>query len=280
MKEDIDLVFSGSGTLFPCHLGALASLQRDGKKVRRVAGTSGGALVAAAVAHGMSVARAMELVEGLLKKEILDSQMVWWNPLGFLNGYGIHKGDKIHAALRKVFPGRMNEADLTWGCFVVDIGTKLPVWINSRAHGHLHTADVVMASMSIPLFFRMRTIRNMPGEYVDGGASINFGMSVWDDVPERRTIGVRFKAGKPKRKKIANFVGYIGALVALLVDNANRGHVSRKRWASVINIESAGDGMNFDLDKGDIEKLFLEGSNSAGKFLHREIANDTARRGS
>jgi NTE family protein len=274
-KQEIDLVFSGSGTLFPCHVGAWSQIAKR-HKVRRVAGTSGGAVVAAAMAHGMSSAKALDLSEELLRKEILDSQMTWWKPWGFLNGYGMHKADKIHKALQKIFPGRMNEADLTWGVFVVDMETKRPLWINSREHGHLFTADVVAASLSIPMFFRMRRIRNLKGHFVDGGASINFGMKVWDDVPDRPTFGVRFKAGTPKRSPIKNFLGYIVALVALLIDNANRGHVSRKRWANVIDIQSTGDGMNFDLDGDDVRNLFLEGADSADLFFRRlDGANGT-----
>lgn len=276
-SEDIDLVFSGSGTLLVCHLGAYATILKHGKRPRRVAGTSGGACVAAAIAHGMPTARALELVDKVLNQDVLDQQATWWKPWGFLNGYGIHKGDKIHKALKEVFPGRMNEAGLTWGVFVVDVETKLPLWINSRSHGHLFTADVVMASMSIPLFFRAREIKNLKGMFVDGGASINFGMEVWDDVPDRRTIGVRFRAGKPKRSKVKNFVEYIGALVSLLIDNANRGHVSRKRWASVVDIVSTGDGMNFDLDSDAKTKLFLEGAKSAEAFFLDGGTNGEAR---
>lgn len=265
VKEFVDKVYSGSGTLFPCHIGVWHSCQAAGVVAKRVAGTSGGAAVAAAEAHGMDPRDALELAKKLLGPSLLDRS--WWP----LRSYGLHGGAKIHKQLKKVFPGRMSEADLTWGVFVVDLEKGRPVWVNSKKHGHVKTADAVMASMAIPLFFKMRKIHGMKGTFVDGGASINFGMEVWDDVPSRRTVGSRFQhSDNPERKKIENIVDYTRQMMGVLVDNANHTHVSRKRWADVIQIKSAGDGMSFDVDEEWVEARFMEGVHAGDRFFSGE----------
>lgn len=261
----IDLVFSGSGTLFPCHIGAYTAIRKQGFVVKRVAGTSGGAVVAAAIAHGMSPEDMLSISKKLLNKKILDRQWFPWRD------YGLHRADKIHKAISEILPGKMGDVAIPFGVFTVDLETGRVVFI-SRSEKKVPVADAVTASMSIPFFFRAREIRGMKGYHVDGGVSANFAMGVWDDIPTRRTIGVRFRFNpNPPRKPVKSIVDFTRATMGALVDNANRTHVSRKRWQNVIQIETDGDGMNFDLSSSDVQKLYNDGYESALRYLRRGI---------
>ena len=52
--KDVFLIFEGGGAKCIAHIGALRALERRGFKIRGVAGTSAGALIAALVAAGYS----------------------------------------------------------------------------------------------------------------------------------------------------------------------------------------------------------------------------------
>lgn len=269
MTEPIDLVFSGSGTLVPAHVGAYSALMDAGFEVVRVAGTSGGAIMAAGIAAGWDTRRMMDLAHELLRdNKVLDPQASWWRPWGFLRGYGIHAFDEAHALLRRYLPGKMEDASMEWGVFVLDLETRRPVFISSRVHGHVPTADAVLASASIPLFARMRSIPGMPGNaYVDGGAATNFGMGVWDDVPLRRTVGVRFSPGQTARRKVTSLLRFGQALAEVLIENAGRTYVSKKKYANVIEVRSDGNGLDFDLSPEEVRDRFREGEAAAKLWL-------------
>lgn len=261
---DCDLVLSGSGTLLPCHIGAVHRLSAV-YRVRRVAGTSGGAIVAAALAHGMDTDEMLLLCRELFAEGILDRR-----PFGLLrDGWGLHAFDRVHAFAQRHLPGSMSKAELTWGAFVVDVETRKPVWLNSRRHGNLSTADVVTASASIPFFARARPIQGLPGLFIDGGVSANFALGVWDDLPDRPTIGVRFRGGGARRT-VDSLPAFVRSVVGTLIDNANRTHISKKRYADVIEIDSDGDGMDFGLSPADIERRYEEGRAAADAWLRGE----------
>ena len=52
--KDIDLVLSSSGVRAPCFIGAIDALKERGYNIRRIAGSSGGAIIAAGYALGMT----------------------------------------------------------------------------------------------------------------------------------------------------------------------------------------------------------------------------------
>jgi predicted acylesterase/phospholipase RssA len=262
--EDIDLVFSGSGTLFPCHVGAYSALVTGGRRPVRVAGTSGGALVAAGVAHGMEPGTMLDLAKAALGAGAYDAEPL----MLFARGWGVSPAERIGRLLRKHFPGTMGEAALPWKALVVDVEERAPVVLDSTLTPNLPTADVVLASMAIPFAFRARKIPGVPGLFCDGGVAANFAMSVFDDAPHRRTVGIRFR-GVTVRRPVSTIVEYALAVQATLVDNANRSYVSKKRYADVIEVVSRGDSMDFTMTPADVQARFNEGHFTASDWLRR-----------
>jgi NTE family protein len=257
---EIDLVLSGSGMLFPCHIGAYAYLVEQGVTIKRVAGTSGGSIVAAGIAHDWTPDRALALAKDMASKPLLDANWLLWR------GTGLFKGDRIHDILREHLPGNMTMSNKRWGAFVVDVWTRQGFFVSSHHHetsmntisgSDLSTADVVRASISIPFWFKMTKLRNRP--QIDGGVKLNFGMGIWDDEANRPTIGIRFKSTEGKERKIKGVTETVAAVVSMLTDNANHTYVSKKRWPFVIEIESKGDSMDFDIDEEWVQRRFNEG---------------------
>ena len=72
MNRNIKLVLSGSGTLYPVFVGAIKRLIKKGHQVQAICGTSGGAIVAAAIAGGMPIEDLEKLVKRLLPIDMVD----------------------------------------------------------------------------------------------------------------------------------------------------------------------------------------------------------------
>jgi len=256
----VDLVFSGSGTLIPCHVGAWAALDKGGAEIKRVAGTSGGGIVAAGIALGWRPDEARTLGQRFLAGGLLDPS--WW----FFDRWGVHKWEKLRKLFAKHLPGKMGDTKIELRVMVVDLETQRPVELTSSTHPHLAIADVLAATSSIPAFAKVQKIKGLPGTFVDGGVSTNFAMGIFDDVPDRRTIGVRLVTS-PGRKRIKNVSEWAIALVGSMHDAANRSYVSSKRWADVIEVRSKGDGMDFMLGSTEVDALYNEGESAATDWL-------------
>jgi NTE family protein len=274
-QTEVDLVLSGSGTLIPCHLGAIARLQAGGYKVRRIAGTSGGAIVAAGIAHGFEIGEMLDLCRELLRNnKMLDLQFSWWRPWRFFKGYGLHGFDIFHKEIRTRFDGalagRLEDAEMEWGVFVADLETRQPVFLHSKRNCHVSTPDAVVASASIPIFAQARRISGANGLFVDGGLATNFGLGVWDDNKERQTIGIRFKSKSGgARKAVTSFMDFTKALLEIVLELINRTHISSKRYAHVVEIRSDGDSLDFSLTDEQITDRYQEGWDAAEAWLEK-----------
>lgn len=260
-KKRIDLVLSGSGTLFPCHIGAVCRLTKE-VTIARVSGTSGGGLVAAAIAAGWSTKRMMDLSKQVLHGNMLDRS--WWP----FDRIGLHNGNKIHRLLATELPGRLADMDIPWGATAVDLWTRSPVFLSSADYPNMAIADLLRATMSIPFWFKATKIPGMGDHlYVDGGISENLPMGVWDNIPTRPTIGIRFQSSIGKSIPAKNTKSQVEAVLSSMLDAANHTHISKKHWAHVVSIQTKGNGMDFDLTSKEVDKLYQDGWNSMDRAL-------------
>ena len=264
MKEPVDVVYSGGGTLVCTEAGAHARLceQYD---VVATTGTSAGSMVAAA--HGVGFTptqiRALLLKTFGSGKSLLDGSL-----FGTFNGFGYYKGDRIHSILRQAFPGRMSQLKHDTRIVVCDLWTRQPVLVTRESHPGALVADVVRCSMSIPVFFQAARLEQDNARlYVDGGCAVNFALDAMDDRPER-TIGVRFHENHevlPVRG--GDWKAYANAMASLFMYASNNAHESSKTTASVIRIETKEDSLKFDLTAADVSRRYSEGWNSVQSWL-------------
>lgn len=259
-KTKIDLVMSGSGTLLVCHIGAYARL-RQAYDVERVAGTSGGGIVAAGVAFGWEPSEMMDLTRRFLNPKMLERNWIPWN------GWSLNRNRRPRKLIRQELPYKMGDAKIPFGVFVLDVEMKETVFLNSWDHPDVPLEYALMSTACIPFFFKAMRIPGVEGLFVDGGATANFAMNVWDDNP-RPTIGVRFE-GKPRRRAVRNTVDFTRQLVGSLVDNANHTNNSTKSDTRIVEIKSRGDSMAFDIDEDELKLRFSEGYQAADAYIKR-----------
>jgi len=262
-RETIDLVLAGAGGLLPCHLGAWNALERlAAVDIARVGGTSAGAIIAACIAHGFTPDETRTLLTRFLGGNFLDPQ--FW----FFNGWGINRWRRMRSRLQEIFPGLMGEACIPWVAYVTDLETQSPLALRSdrKPFCDLRTADVLAATSAVPAMIAVQRIEGLPGVFVDGGVTVNFGMATFDDIPLRRTIGVRFQ-DKPRRRDVKNTHQWASSVIGSLARAASHTYVSRKRYADVIEVKSEGDSMDFTLSADDIAAREAEGFSAVKTWL-------------
>jgi NTE family protein len=270
-REPIDLVLSGGASHIVAIAGAALELDEHRCDVVRVAGSSAGAAVAAAIAFGITRRKIVSLLMRMLEgNTLLDSQV-----LPFF-GWGWYKGEVLRQALRSVFGEMtMGEAHLHLKVVVCDVYTRRPVVIDSKNpdHADLLVVDALYASMAIPFFFRPGKLGGVFGNrlFVDGGTAMNFAMHVWDDVPERRTVGVRVDPGSDNSERPTRKVSeYVAAIAELVLWAASNAHISKKLWADVITVPAIGSGLDFALTPGLFSERFSGGIDAVKRWVRNE----------
>ena len=137
----VGLALSSGGSKTVAHLGVVHRLQQTGVPVDAIAGTSGGAMIAAAVAAGIPHERRrrhLEEIAGLLGVRRWDVNVP--------PRTGVMKGQRLRDALDRMLEGR-TFADLQVPLFLVatDLGTGDEAVLDEGS-----LADAVRASLSIP----------------------------------------------------------------------------------------------------------------------------------
>lgn len=285
--QPVDLVFAGGGTLVVSLVATYFALHRLGLKVARVGGVSAGSLAALCVAYGLSEDQAKRLLKNILGsgKDLLDESII--SPF---TRYGVHKGDALHAYIQRTFPEKLDGARIPLRIVTYDIDAECPIVFDSERCPDVRVADVAMASCSIPLWFGVRRITSVPGRHSDGGQKANFPMDLFDDVPTRRTIGIRFKsplennyhfyttqAAYPRLRPARDLPDAVGRHMKAIVNNLNHTHVSSKRWQNVIDIETSGNGLDFTLSEAEIESMWQDGDRTAMAWAKLQAAETMLR---
>jgi NTE family protein len=243
MRMDADLVLEGGGVKGIGLVGAYTSLTEAGYQIRRVAGTSAGAIVGALIAAGMpadELQRVMRQVDyGHFEDEgFLDHLGLVGKGLSLLFEKGIYEGSYLHTWLEGLLVklGSRTFGDLR----IEDPDPSLPpekayrlvVMASDVTRGELvhlpwdyerygrkaddqPIADAVRASMSIPFFyepvrFTGKGPRGKPqvSYMVDGGMLSNFPIDVLDRTdgkpPRWPTFGIKLSA-KPAASVVQKF---------------------------------------------------------------------------
>lgn len=236
-RRDADLVLEGGGVKGIGLVGACSVLSDAGYRIRRVAGTSAGAIVGALLAAGMTPQQMQDLMQTLDYRQFKDEGLLdRFGPLGKLGSLlgekGIYEGKALHRWIDELLQA---QGVRTFGDLKItdDADTALPagksyglvVMVSDVTRGrlmrlpwdyHLYgldpdtqpVADAVRASMSIPFFYepvrleaRLENGKKTICYQVDGGMLSNFPVWVFDrtdeNPPRWPTFGVKLSARRP-----------------------------------------------------------------------------------
>lgn len=161
-KKKIGLSFSGGGARAVAHIGIIKALRENGIEADHVAGTSGGAVVGALYAAGISVEEMMDFAAQGKLSRLFQAK---------LPTRGLTSLDFLENLLDQYITADTFEAlDIPLTVMTSNLNTGRATPISS---GPLYTA--VMASCAIPLMFKPIEIENEL--YADGGIFDNMPVS-------------------------------------------------------------------------------------------------------
>ena len=211
-RNIINLALKGGGVKGIAYVGALHELDKLGhyKNIKRVSGTSAGALVALMVALKLTP----DQIESLMRSLDFNRFKQGWNPLRFLGKYGFYSGNEIFEFIYECYHASplLLDRNSTFKDLMEAGGKDLIVFASNLNENTINefsehqspdciVAEAVRASMSIPFFFKSWKFTNdIPNDhiYVDGGVTFNYPLSFFDHprfnddpwTPNEETIGL------------------------------------------------------------------------------------------
>jgi NTE family protein len=252
---EVDLVLSGSGTRFPVFIGALKALEEKNVDIVRVAGTSGGALIAACIACKI---KADDLFQMVLKTDFKTFKD--FSLISLVRNYGLYKGDVIEK-LSNTVTGGITFRYLPIDCRIIACN---PLHSQKMVFSKANTPDMKLSeairySTSIPLIFGYKKYQDVP--IVDGMLSSNYPIDTFDD-NERKTLGLRITTSSRQKccfNKL-NIFEYIWFLVESLIISLENENIEDSKNADTINLDAKKfDPINFDLTETDKNEMFQLG---------------------
>ncbi len=278
-----DAVFEGGGVKGVAFVGALKRLEEEGIKISRIAGTSGGAIVAALACAGYTADQMKDIlwqksfndfanINIFLKKRwrIIFSRYIWDVISLFLSGsgYGVFKTDKFYKWIKVLLKQKgvtdFKSAPLYLRVFAVDLLRQKLLQFDRDKTPDLEVAEAVRLSMSLPLFFRAKIKKN--ALIVDGGILANYPIDTFSDKDSLiSTIG--FKLISKERilppSFPRNIFAYLMRIFETMQSAYERIHVEDAEWARTVPIPTGAiSTIKFDLT--DDEKKFLWDSGYRG----------------
>lgn len=291
-----NLVFEGGGVLGIAYAGAMKALETHYPNhnilndIGQVAGTSAGAITAAAVSAGYTADEVRKLMQETNFKNFEDK----WNPFRILSKYGLYKGDALLAFAKKVI-GAKTDPNATFRdfeknnfkhlrVFATDLNVKNVREFSVRRTPDVVVAEAVRASMSIPIFFSAWQFKNLNQQqyefahhiFVDGGTVYNYPINTFDEDGKvnTKTLGFHLvdKAGKGKETglEMGQPAKYVRVLFDTLLDaqeiDFDRDSEQKKR---TVNIDDHGiSATDFSLNKAKQELLLKSGEEATNEFLN------------
>jgi NTE family protein len=196
-----NLVFKGGGVRGVAYIGAVSVLEREGviDCVRRLCGTSSGAIIAAHIALGgkadqLRTEMSRELLGGLLDGSA-------WPVRDFtrlIRDFGWFRGKRLSIWLKRHVEEVSGQHNLSFGklgqlahdnpgryknltVIATNVTSQCPYVFNASNTPDALVSEALRASISIPFLFAATRLRS--GELcVDGGLTWNYPINIYDDI--------------------------------------------------------------------------------------------------
>lgn len=264
--KKVKLVLSGSGTRYPCFIGAIKRLLDEGYEIEEVCGTSGGAIVAAGFATHYDPEKPDEIVKLMTEMavKLLPGPLMDINLLPFFRK-GFFGGNKILKTLRKELPRDFSDTN---------IPVRIVTFNNNMARHKIWTVEdgaelplCVRASMSLPAVFDLVKIQG--DWHSDGGIVGNFELDVFGGEP-CDVFGIAF-AGveKPSRREIRWKKDMIQAHIDGAIEESMLEDIEDMEGAPICYIKTNHGGLNLKMTKLDVLDQIKDGYVSMDQRLRR-----------
>lgn len=260
-SKEIDLVLSSSGVRAPCFIGAIDALVERNCSVQRIAGSSGGAIIAAGYALGMPTEEMREIAPTTPYTHFREFH---WRNLLSLRNPSVYTGQALDEFYRSIFgDALMKDFEIDCKISVVTIIGGRRILLDRETHPNLPVWKAVRMSSTIPFIFPYLELDGAP--VTDGGLSVSM-FDIFPDSP-RPIIGLRpradhgLKTVSEEIKAHKLFIwNYLKILAGYLLDAVDNQHVPEAEWHRTIIIPTQEmGGFDFYLTPPDVNRLIKYG---------------------
>lgn len=180
---EVDVVLSGSSTRYVAHIGWLSAVEDLGFDIKRIAATSGGAMVSSLWALGMSTD---EIWDRTLRHDFTEFiNLSWVSKVRlFLKGY-LSNGKKFYKILCELTDNKkIGDVKIPLYITASNYCTHDLVIFNQDTHSSLKIADALYMSCSMPGGFKPMIYGGHV--YKDGCIHKNYPWDIWPGSPRLR----------------------------------------------------------------------------------------------
>lgn len=260
-KDEVDVILSSSGVRAPCFIGGIKGIQEKGYRIQRIAGTSGGAIIAAGHALGMTSTQMEEMSQNIPYESFKDFKI---RNLCSLHNPSVYTGQPLDEFYKKIF-GDAKLKDFQIDCYitVVTIVGRNRIVLSKNTHPDLPVWQAVRMSSTIPFIFPYLTL---DGEPVTDGALVT---SMFDIFPDRKrtSVALRPRADYFLKRELQDVEAgrvflwnYLKILAEYFLDAVDNQHVPQEEWDKTIVIPTKEiGGFSFNIGPEEIHRLIQYG---------------------
>ena len=297
-----NLVFEGGGVCSFAYCGAISELEKMGilSKIKRLAGSSIGALFAGLLAADFT-AREIWEVQSIINFGDLSNKYDISNAFNLFKNLGVNSSSSIRKQINAILSTRIKPDETLSGLFEKTgkdlvlvsccLNTEKAVYFHHATHGSVKVIDAIIASMSIPVFFRplQLSLFNEECFFVDGAIVDNYPIWVFNDMDalyknnltsfDREnvnplTLGLKLNThgeksnGSVSRTPVTNIIDLLYLTCNILTGLVDANNYSDKYKEQTIKI-SHGDVYFLDLfiTKDQISQLVKNGIDGVKKYF-------------
>jgi len=263
------LIFSGSGLLYPAHLGAAEYIIQHvvNQSECKFVGTSGGSLVSAILANHISPLKAKELAKKILPKDIISFNWSFWQPA---RSIGLFSLNKLEKTLEDYVPKTMEFSKMPLKIVTANVDTKQEVVFSKETTPKAILPKVVCASCAVPFIFTPVEIDKQL--YVDGGIVNGFALDLAYPPFDKIVIGIKVTSEIPIKRttvvaksRIESRIDYCAALLGTMLAEGEKEHVEHVlAGIRIINIKLPYEPFDFfGIGEKEVDNMFEIGYKAA-----------------
>jgi len=238
------------------------ALQKKGYNIKRIAGTSGGAIIAAAFSLGKSPEEMRDLAQSIPYAKFRDFRI---NNLLSVRNPSVYSGKELDSYYKDLF-GEATLKDFVIDCkiSVVTIVGRKRILLDRESYPDLPVWKAVRMSSTIPFIFPYLSLGETP--VTDGGLDIRTG----DIFPDKKHPVVVLRPRTDYDLKRATQTvdssrlflwSYLRVVAEYILDAVDLQHLDETEWEKTIIIPTLEvGGFSFSIDSNSVEKLIEYGN--------------------
>lgn len=309
MKKITNLVFEGRGIKCLALVGSLLELDNRDllPGVTRIAGVSGGSIIAFMLSCGLSLSEIERLsYETRFETLIDDDPGLFKDIFRFVTNFGWFKGDLFVNWVEDILASTTGNENITFKDLhklsnknkkykdLYIIGTNLSL-MKAETYSFETTPDMKIKDalrISIGFPFLFQVIRNKNNDIlIDGGMARTYPVDIFDDQKysenkinttfikpfNEETLGFKLvdqdisEFLRSKRMPIRGLKSFAMSIITFMQEAASKMYINDKDWLRTVAVDTTGvDVMEFKLTNDKVDLLINNGKKSVAQFFDNE----------